>query len=1184
MAKLTLRPEMVKPFNGTGDVEAWLSKVELVAKLTQVEDLASFVPLFLEEGALAMYLEMKDKEKGDIEFIKLRLREAFSDNQFRAYSKLRELKWAGEAVDVFANELRRLAKLCGLRGEGLEQVVKLGFVMGFPDSISVELQQIVDVERMRVSDLIGRARVLAANKGSTSHSLGLAAAVDRTDPPQKETVNTSRKPVKCFNCGGPHFVRDCAEKKRQVICFRCGGAGHISSRCEKPPKENSGDNACASMVTERSESSKSGCAKGVPVIRVCVNGKICSALVDTGCSNSLIRSGLVDQWTGEVHTQAFDGRSVKCMGTSNVHLEVAGEKMRIEATVIDGIVGNIDFVLGMDVIDRLGGVMVGEKTVQFGRVACLVTDRAKPHCLEQQQGLYVQDRDFEAKFDGKVWTVRYFWKEHQEPQLTNRVALYDRDMTGVKRERFDAEVQKWIAEGILVPWEGEVGGIIPLMAVEQPTKGKVRPVLDFRELNEYVECHTGDELIDVCDDRLREWRRVEGEPELVDLSGAYLQLRVCPELWKYQLVQYDGKVYCLTRLGFGLNSAPRIMTKVLKTVLSQERKIEEATSSYIDDILVDVSKVGSDEVISHLGEYGLLAKPAARLDGGTALGLKLTRAPDGRLAFERNADLPLVDHKLSKRELFSVCGKLVGHYPVVGWLRIACSFVKRHSEGSKWNDYIGDRAQFMIEDLVERVRTNDPVGGRWCVDKARTGKIWCDASSLAMGVVVEIGGVTVEDGAWMRKADDYHHINVAELEAVLKGINLGIKWGLQDMVVMTDSATVYGWIKLTMSEERRIKTSGAAEILVRRRLATLRALMDEVGFSLRVSLVPSKDNKADVMTRVKKEWLSAATTCQTACASLNAVREMHNQHHMGVERTLFLARQIDPSVTKHDVKSVVKSCERCRSVDPAPVRHEQGRLDVESPWHRLAVDVTHYQGVPYLTMVDCGPGRFAIWRQLKSETTQCIITEMKQIFFERGPVSEVLLDNATVFRSQLFTEFMATWNIQVFYRAAYRPSGNGIVERNHRTIKAMAERGGFSPIEAVFYYNSAPRYGQQEDSIPQRAVLAYDWRQPAVVPEKLPCDSDLSVPVVEGDEVWVKPPNSRCTTQWSRGVVTKVNSNNNVEVDQVPRHILDVRRVEDSTRDDDAGLNELNEVPEVVRPQRERRAPLWMDDYVTDTH
>ena len=37
--------------------------------------------------------------------------------------------------------------------------------------------------------------------------------------------------------------------------------------------------------------------------------------------------------------------------------------------------------------------------------------------------------------------------------------LYGRDVTGAKQERFEGEVERWISEGILVPWEGEVDGV-----------------------------------------------------------------------------------------------------------------------------------------------------------------------------------------------------------------------------------------------------------------------------------------------------------------------------------------------------------------------------------------------------------------------------------------------------------------------------------------------------------------------------------------------------------------------------------------------------------------------------------------------------------------------------------------------------------------------------------------------------
>ena len=54
---------------------------------------------------------------------------------------------------------------------------------------------------------------------------------------------------------------------------------------------------------------------------------------------------------------------------------------------------------------------------------------------------------------------------------------------------------------------------------------------------------------------------------------------------------------------------------------------------------------------------------------------------------------------------------------------------------------------------------------------------------------------------------------------------------------------------------------------------------------------------------------------------------------------------------------------------------------------------------------------------------------------------------------------------------------------------------------------------------------------------------DPDAPVEIDDEVWIKPPDSRCTTPWSRGVVTELNSRNNASVDEMTRHVLDLRPV-----------------------------------------
>lgn len=69
--------------------------------------------------------------------------------------------------------------------------------------------------------------------------------------------------------------------------------------------------------------------------------------------------------------------------------------------------------------------------------------------------------------------------------------------------------------------------------------------------------------------------------------------------WKHQLVQIK-ETYALTRLRFGLDIAPKIMSSILKTVLRKSDRIENATNSYVDDLLVEESLVSADKVIQQI--------------------------------------------------------------------------------------------------------------------------------------------------------------------------------------------------------------------------------------------------------------------------------------------------------------------------------------------------------------------------------------------------------------------------------------------------------------------------------------------------------------------------------------------------------------------------------------------------------
>jgi transposase InsO family protein len=405
-----------------------------------------------------------------------------------------------------------------------------------------------------------------------------------------------------------------------------------------------------------------------------------------------------------------------------------------------------------------------------------------------------------------------------------------------------------------------------------------------------------------------------------------------------------------------------------------------------------------------------------------------------------------------------------------------------------------------------------------------------------------------------------------------------------------------------LTNDKKIKTHGLGEMLVRRRLELLSALVDECGLQLKITQVPTDRNLADRLTRVPQKWLQqkvVAAVSESPGPSVDDLKAVHEWNHFGVNRTLYVAKNCHPTsnVTREQVEAVVRACHRCRSIDPAPVRWEAGNLEVEATWDRIACDVTHLGGKKYLTIIDCGPSRFAIWRLIPNEGSEHVTRVLSEAFAERGPPAELLLDNGTTFRSQELQALCSRWGVKIIYRCAYRPQGNGIVERNHRTIKRMVARTGGSAQEMTFWYNFAPKEGVNESTTPSASVFRYKWRNPKAQESASSLETTQRGGFQVGDRVYVKPNPSRCTTEWKIGRVSGVQSAQNVEVDGVPRHVADIRMVADSGPAENVGADNAEmpragrsvpaenvgadnaEMPRAGRSRRARRPPAWMNDF-----
>ena len=113
--------------------------------------------------------------------------------------------------------------------------------------------------------------------------------------------------------------------------------------------------------------------------------------------------------------------------------------------------------------------------------------------------------------------------------------------------------------------------------------GKWRLILNLRALNAFLKYeHFKMEDIRMVKDIL-------GEGEFMcklDLKDAYLSVPVHPAHRKYLRFRWQGRVYEYTSLPFGLASAPRAFTKILKPVLATLRQRGIRVIAYLDDLLI----------------------------------------------------------------------------------------------------------------------------------------------------------------------------------------------------------------------------------------------------------------------------------------------------------------------------------------------------------------------------------------------------------------------------------------------------------------------------------------------------------------------------------------------------------------------------------------------------------------------
>ena len=166
--------------------------------------------------------------------------------------------------------------------------------------------------------------------------------------------------------------------------------------------------------------------------------------------------------------------------------------------------------------------------------------------------------------------------------------------------------------------------------------------------------------------------------------------------------------------------------------------------------------------------------------------------------------------------------------------------------------------------------------------------------------------------------------------------------------------------------------------------------------------------------------------------------------HLGQKKTIHKAEELFYwSDLKANVCKFVKECVVCQQTrGGAGLQQEWQELPpVDRPLERVGLDlidmVASSQGHRYVLTVIDHYSRYLKLYTLKHKHTHGVVEALERFMADFGTPAAVVTDNGGEFTSKAFEEFCSQRGVAVHRTTPYHPRGNSVVERSHRTIKAI---------------------------------------------------------------------------------------------------------------------------------------------------
>ncbi len=596
----------------------------------------------------------------------------------------------------------------------------------------------------------------------------------------------------------------------------------------------------------------------------------------------------------------------------------------------------------------------------------------------------------------------------------------------------DDQVQSLLKSDIVEPSTSEV--ISPIVLVKKPDK-TIRFCLDFRFINQ----HLVDEIFPLATVSEALMRLNNSKYfSVLDMNSAYNQIPLEESSRYLTAFETSSGVYQFKRMCFGLKTAPLAFQRLMQTVLCG------LTLSYVlvylDDVLIH--SASPDLHLQNLREV---------LERFKAAGMTLRR--DKCHFFRENVDY--LGFKISQDGVHPGDKGLraIREYPIPQTWEQVRSFLGLCTFFQRFIPNFSDNA-LPLSRLVEGKMYTWNLEHERCFDRLRKSITAApllshpDFDDNASPFIVQtdasgtgLAGVLLQDSDGYEHPISYASKKLSKTERNYSTIHreaLAIIWAVRKF-----REYIYGRKFVIRTDHKPLvfiassKTSKCA-----------RWSLELSEYDYTVEYVKGSDNvPSDVLSRAPVEdetdlpILAVTRNQSTMLAHQEVIERAHALAHFGPDRTLQLAKEINPSITLREVQTHIAGCRQCVEGPHAVPKSTLGITRTAlSPWEIVHCDFVGplprtSAGYEYIFTFKDDLTRYILAVPLRTATTVTAKTVLNHIFSIFGPPTCLHMDNGSVFTSAEFRSFLSSWNVECRYSPVYRPQANP-VERAHRTLKA----------------------------------------------------------------------------------------------------------------------------------------------------